>query len=923
MELSTHTQTKQLKSGKRKKESSFRAGECRSRQSELTSASSRQSFTPRPGSSAPRTAMFQPLAWESWLDSLFTKKIKNILAKALYDNTAECEDELAFRKGDIITVMEQNVSGSHGWWKCSLHGRQGFAPANRLHLLSPAQAEGLYRGAVVGCLTLCAEKPPSDTAPRCDSPQNIYQIPSVPRQIPGPTYECMDRIYKVPSTPQPAPKGPTPTSQMHTQERNPSPCLVSAAGGSCSPRSEVYDVPTCARRVSLFSVSPNRPMTRKSSLVTTSELQQKRDAGWMKCSNSQATVHAIPPALSQDPSYDIPMASTAEAQQRLACGYNTLPNPRKSDWIYDVPVSPEKPGQEQASYGTLPSQVASPERQLYDTLPSRAAIAGRQLYDTLPARVWPVQSCSSALSLYDIPKPSSPLRPAQELPGGLPCAEPGVSVYATPPGAKQPESSVRSVPLVSQEQPSSQCPRDFMRGHVPPERRGMARPTYDHPHGRQLRDRISVGVGSLHRGPASRESLRKDKEDQDERDSISSLSARDSQRSSTASSSSSSSYDSLALSCSSPEPQREVSLSQEEASQRLVELQEAVCQAVPRLMVFVSSSWRSREHLGQHLSEIRAAVESISAAIVQFLDFALDVRGNARRLTDSNLQVRLHKQLSILEDSGLILQQAKESLDGGGWQLDALSQEPSQMQTPDQLERFVMVARTVPEDVKRLVSILNANGKLLFRPIQRDADPSGGENQMEAKKSPVKNRQVGDPGAEDNDYVQLQTKKEFELQQNSKQEDKNIALNGTSPQKPSVKHKKAPPPPPVRANNSRMQSLSEYLRLYFGALQKAITVFVMGLQEGQPPEKFIAHSKLVIMVGQKLVDTLCREAQSGQASQDLLCKSNHLCALLKQLAVATKKAALHFPDKQALQEAQDLSKELAQQAQHFRTSLDL
>lgn len=404
-----------------------------------------------------------------------------------------------------------------------------------------------------------------------------------------------------------------------------------------------------------------------------------------------------------------------------------------------MPVSPERPGQEQASYGTLPSKAAS---------------AGRQLYDNLPARVWPVQSCGSALSLYDIPKPSSPSKtPGQNAPGSPPHGEPRVSQYDTPPGPKQPETSEYCVPPLSQEQPGSQAPRDS-RGHVPPERRGTARPAYDRPRGRLRWDKVGAGVGTgaFHRSLAPME----DREELEERDSVSSRSTRDSQRSSTASSSSTSSCDSLALSCSSPEPQREVGLSQGEASQRLAELQEAVCQAVPRLMVFVSSRWRSREHLGQHLPEIRAAVESISAAVTNFLNFALDVKGNARRLTDSNLQARLHKQLSILEDSGVILQQANKALDEGGWQLDALSQDPSQTQTPDHLERFVMVARTLPEDIKRLVSILNANGKLLFRPAQRDADLSGGENQAEAKKSPVKNRQVSDSGGEDNDYVQLQ-----------------------------------------------------------------------------------------------------------------------------------------------------------------------
>lgn len=95
------------------------------------------------------------------------------------------------------------------------------------------------------------------------------------------------------------------------------------------------------------------------------------------------------------------------------------------------------------------------------------------------------------------------------------------------------------------------------------------------------------------------------------------------------------------------------------------------------------------------------------------------------------------------------------------------------------------------------------------------------------------------------------------------------------------------------------------------------------LQDGHPPEKFISKSKLVIMVGQRLVDTLYKEAQRGGSSQSLLGKSNHLCALLKQLAVATKKAAVHFPDTQALREAQEFAKELAQRAQHFRTLLDV
>uniref|UniRef100_A0A3B4ZC30 Cas scaffold protein family member 4 n=1 Tax=Stegastes partitus TaxID=144197 RepID=A0A3B4ZC30_9TELE len=662
----------------------------------------------------------------------------NKLAKALYDNTAECPDELAFRKGDIVTVMHQNVAGTSGWWMCSLYGRHGLAPANRLN-------------------------------------HNIYQIPSVPRPTSSPAYERMDLIYKVPSTPLSASKSPIP-SALHQ-----------------------------ARRASLFTRCP--------------------------C----LQVYAVPPPLPQDPNYDIPVPSSTESQQKSIGGYCTLPNPRKPEWIYDVPVGPEK---------------LSPGQGSYDTMPSKAIC--RQLYDTLPAHALPVQRDSPTSSLYDIPKSS-----CLDIPSP-PRVLPRVPLHNKPPPQSQTEELVYAVP--PKEEPATQVVSDPPSDHKPLECRGAPKSIYE-----------------LKNVP-------------------------DSQRISTASSSSTSSCDSLALSSSSPEPLRELTLSQDEACRKLLGLQESVCKAVPQLMDFVSSHWRCKEHLEKHLKEIKEAAEGISCSLTCFLNFALDVKGNARRLTDTNLQTRLYKQLSIIEDSGVILQQTVSALNMAGWPLSSLCQDPGQIQTPDQLERFVMVARTIPEDVKRLVSIINANGKLLFRAPQKDPESGNTVSPSETKRSPEETEQGGDL-EDDNDYVELQVRISNLPKNRKNKRHSSDSGSGTEEQ--------------------RSSSLSEHCRLYFGALQKAIGGFVGSLQDGQPPEQFISQSKLVIMVGQRLVDTLCREAHRGGSSQSLLCKSNHLCALLKQLAVATKKAALHFPDKQSLYEAQEFAKELAQRAQHFRISLDL
>lgn len=803
----------------------------------------------------------------------------NKLAKALYDNTAECADELAFRKGDIVTVMDQNVAGTSGWWMCSLYGRHGLAPANRLQLLPQT-------GNAAGPLSHAAENPQSIDAKTDDSAQNIYQIPSVPRPSSSLAYERMDVIYKVPSTPLSASKSPV-TSALKYSTEGPEPSFSMVSHSKV----EVYDVPSQARKPSLFTASTTPGhMPRTHSLLPISELEKRFDSPEsLRCSSpGDSYVYAVPPPLPQDPNYDIPVPSVTEAQQKMISGYSTLPNPHKPEWIYDVPVGPEK---------------QSPPQGSYDTLPSKAIC--RQLYDTLPAHALPIQRGSPTPSLYDIPKPCSLdiLSPPKVLPR--------VPIYDKPPAQRLTEELVYAVP--PQEERLTRVLSDRPSDHIPLECRGDSSNAHELKRVRLQRMRNFLACTSFHDLPGSGVSVA---QEDDERGRNLPLSAASSQRISTASSSSTSSCDSLALSSSSPEPLREVTLCQDEACRRLLDLQESICRAVPLLMEFVSSHWRSKEHLEKHLKEIKEAAEGIACSLTSFLNFALDVKGNARRLTDANLQTRLYKQLSIVEDSGVILQQTVSALNMAGWPLNTLCQDPGQVQTPDQLERFVMVARTVPEDVKRLVSIINANGKLLFRAPQKDPEPLNTISHPDSKKSPEENEKGGDSVEDDNDYVELQAKNDFEKQQKEKE-------NVTPVNKEQADKKRHSSESSSGTEEHQLPSLSEHCRLYFGALQKAIGGFVGSLRDGQPPEKFISQSKLVIMVGQRLVDTLCREAQRGGSSQSLLCKSNHLCALLKQLAVATKKAALHFPDRQALHEAQEFAKELAQRAQHFRISLDL
>jgi hypothetical protein len=52
--------------------------------------------------------------------------------RAEFDNVADQPKELAFKEGDIITVLTQDISG---WWKGELHGAVGWFPASFVELL--------------------------------------------------------------------------------------------------------------------------------------------------------------------------------------------------------------------------------------------------------------------------------------------------------------------------------------------------------------------------------------------------------------------------------------------------------------------------------------------------------------------------------------------------------------------------------------------------------------------------------------------------------------------------------------------------------------------------------------------------------------------------------------------------------------------
>ncbi|XP_042740831.1 cas scaffolding protein family member 4 isoform X2 [Lagopus leucura] len=829
-------------------------------------------------------------------------KVNNALAKALYDNKAECSDELAFRRGDILTVLEQHVVGSEGWWRCSLHGRQGLAPANRLQLLAGPQA-------------LPPPAIPSDAPEPPVAPQNIYQVPSVPKgTASSSTYEKMEGwvtsparaatlpaqgVYQVPALAAQLLSERTRSTKQQHLFTLPRACRASVPNIT----SEVYDVPSMQSRESLLTQSgATPPAARKGSVLVRSP----------KCFQEEQQLYSVPSssekagAVIQDSAvgnlYDVPpkretVASEKKSQKKFWGHCSTLPNPRKSEWIYDIPISPEKTGLKQnSSVHSMENQV------LYDIPPARykalttnaeAIVVNPELYDIPPTQR---KLTFPDVPLYDVPSSKDVLLQQNgscDVPPSLlaPNAENQISggnVYDIPKCLPTATQSMKEM------EKNSNCSGN-QAYHVPPQLSRDTKPEHD---------RLSV-------------------------------SSVDSRNSSLSTSSNSSSESSSVSS--SEEPAKEIKLDLEVAIETLTRLQHSVSSSVASLMIFVSSKWRLQEHLEKNIEEIHRAIDHIKVSLGEFLAFARALKVNASYLTDNNLQVRIKKQLEILMNSFQILTETREALNNCNWSLEVLVLKKP-YNNPDDLDRFVMVARTIPDDLKRFVSIIIANGKLLFRKNEKEQElkqqrvspeykmpkqitaPRRTEIDSLPVNAPDKpnssqgsNETTKENVTEDCEYVQLQAQKIISGKEVSKK---------STDSKPKVL-------PSTKKNAVRSQQDSakkivvpEQCRLCFGALHKAIAVFNSSLSSNQPPEVFISHSKLIIMVGQKIVDSLCQETQLREARSDILHSSSRFCSLLKNLALATKNAAIQYPNADAMRELQNKNDELYKYTQQFRAMLE-
>uniref|UniRef100_A0A3B3ZRQ4 Breast cancer anti-estrogen resistance protein 1 n=1 Tax=Periophthalmus magnuspinnatus TaxID=409849 RepID=A0A3B3ZRQ4_9GOBI len=794
----------------------------------------------------------------------FCLSLQNLMAKALYDNVPESPEELAFRKGDILTVIEQNTGGLEGWWLCSLHGRQGIAPGNRLKLLigpmfeAPSPLQSSSQSSLVQTLY---------QAPLQSPQQSVYQVP--PRSA-----------LSVDNTPN---KVVTPSRVGQSYSFSPGQNLQ-----------DLYDVPP-SRAQGVYDVPPGH-------MLSSPYPGQSRSPG--------QSVYDVPPS---------------QLEPWGGQGVYDIPPPAQG--VYSVPPCRTTSNHQEANYDFPQPMKSAKVEGVYDIPP--------------PALTKPTQISSQ--SVYDYPSP--PSNPESSSSSHSFHNNNDEGVYAVPPPAlASSKSDIYDIP----------------RGQVPS--RGSpsdSKGIYDVPVQDSRVNDVTDGVNRL------------------------SFSSTGSTRSSM--STSSSSTGGVA--------EGRLVLDLDSALQRLYRLQQNVEVAVGNLHTMAASPhWRTVTFMERHANDVRTVLDRVRAAVADFVVFGRGATANATALSDCSLHSKLKRQLARLEDSQQIVIQIYQVLDQSGWAVSALAASTSvRHNKTDEVERFVMVSRTVPDDAKQLASTISTNAEVLFRRSHTEGSPdemnpalSSPPSDNESYRNPLSTTNLQDKDnrnhseqcvkswMEDYDYVHLQGKEDFERQQKALLDKENIIKQNQeqlgqeqinqfkrleqevskpvendisqwiSQQRfcltPNVTPKKtdssSSASPAAAGPSPQLCSRDKQLLVFYWdqceqhllTLLSAMDAFFSCVSSGQPPRIFVAHSKFVILSAHKLVfigDTLSRQVSTPELANRVMNASNVLCDLLKTVVGATKMAAMSYPNTAAVQEMVDRVTQLSQHSQHFKEQLRL
>uniref|UniRef100_A0A7N9DF73 BCAR1 scaffold protein, Cas family member n=1 Tax=Macaca fascicularis TaxID=9541 RepID=A0A7N9DF73_MACFA len=781
-----------------------------------------------------------------------------------------------------MTVLEQDTQGLDGWWLCSLHGRQGIVPGNRLKILV-----GMYdkkpAGPGPGPPTIPAQPQPGLHAPAPPASQYTPMLPTTYQPQPDSVYlvptpsKAQQGLYQAPG---PSPQFQSPPAKQtstfskqtpHHQFPSPAADLYQVPPGPGGPTQDIYQVPPSAGMGhDIYQVPPSM------------------DTRSWEGTKPPAKVYDTPPMAVKGPNGRDPLLE-----------------------VYDVPPSVEK---------GLP---LSSHHAVYDVPPSVSKdvpdgpLLREETYDVPPAfaKAKPFDPARTPLVLA-VPPPDSP--PAEDVYDVPP---PAPDLYDVPPGLRRPgPGTLYDVPRERVLPPELADGGTVDNGvyAVPPpaEREAPA-------DGKRLSasstssTRSSQSASSLEVAGPGREPLELEV-------AVEALARLQQGVSTTVAH-----LLDLAGSAGGTGSWRNPSEPQEPLVQDLQAAVAAVQSAVHELLEFSRSAVGNAAHtsdrtLHAKLSRQLQKMEDVHQTLVAHGQ-AFDAGRGGPGATPEDLDRLVACSRAVPEDAkqlasflhgnaSLLFRRTKAPApgpEGGGTLHPNPTDKTSSIQSRPLPSPPKFTSQDSPDGQYE-----NSEGGWM-----EDYDYVHLQGKEEFEKTQKELLEKGSITRQGKSQLELQQLKQFERleQEVSRPIDHDLA-NWTPAQ----------PLAPGRTGGlgpSDRQLLLFYLEqceANLTTLTNAVDAFFTAVATNQPPKIFVAHSKFVILSAHKLVfigDTLSRQAKAADVRSQVTHYSNLLCDLLRGIVATTKAAALQYPSPAAAQDMVERVKELGHSTQQFRRVL--
>lgn len=690
---------------------------------------------------------------------------QRLLAKALYDNIAESPDELAFKRGDVIIVLEQETSGLEGWWLCSLRGKQGIAPGNRLKVITGTVASHVqsHTADLQGLTNQNAEK---DWNRRSwDGSTNKVVTPH--RQGDLFMYEARggQPDYDVPPTRYPGAPGTMYIGSNHSSRED----LLDTSASSFehsfyvtppqnrSLRSQdfsLYDTPPSHLSLDAYDMTPGSVRTSLSSKF--SDEAMSLSSGMSKsnppsmCDSARSSMDISPMDM-----YDVPPSQRErEAREAKAALYPIRSSKDSGLDMYDSPPKMKSPPSMLEDYDVPKLAVINSERD--------SQLRSLKIPHSEPS------SPGAFLDDYDVPKSSfsahlskgnsadelKPKDSQSDVDYDVPKSKP-LPLTGKPPIAAKAKrfksNSIGSI-LDDYDTPQSHGEKNFTKDDLFAKYTGKSIEMTDDADGHDYDDpdpqndeadvknggarpkleRQDNAVDDLYDTPRNNApvknmtkefsalSIRQGSEPrgvydippQVTRDSVDSVI-------SSKSDSTDSNEESNRLSTCSDDSRDadipiydELPLDLDAANDLIIKLQQDVQKSVNKMNSFVHSSWRKKDNFESKLYEINQACNAVEHSLGEFVEFGQGTLANSAKLSDRKLINKLSKYLIPLQQALQKIRVSIKHLDDVDWRV---SKTGGDSQKKDDLGIITSLTKDLIGDVKKLTVFIQGNSSLLFK----------------------------------------------------------------------------------------------------------------------------------------------------------------------------------------------------------------